>query len=139
MDFRVKPRPINFTHIVTKKGEKNNVGKSKKKTFEIVFTNVTDTHHTNLLLHCNWHRRYILMCFICIRYDLVFNHYEQIRRLNMPKLSRETLEKRLNDALKALDRERKMNLKLWNDFHNAQIRIQYLENKNSMLRLKDGS
>lgn len=57
----------------------------------------------------------------------------------MPKLSRETLEKRLNDALKALNQERKMNLKLWNDFHNAQIRIQYLENENSMLRLKDGS
>lgn len=57
----------------------------------------------------------------------------------MPKLSRETLEKRLNAALKALSEERKMNLKLWNDFHNAQIRIQYLENENSMLRLKDGS
>ena len=57
----------------------------------------------------------------------------------MPKLSRETLEKRLNDALKALEQERKMNLKLWNDFHEAQIRIQYLENENSMLRLKDGS
>lgn len=57
----------------------------------------------------------------------------------MPKLSRETLEKRLNNALKALDRERKMNLKLWSDFHEAQIRIQYLENENSMLRLKDGS
>ncbi len=57
----------------------------------------------------------------------------------MPKLSRETLEKRLKDALKALDQERKMNLKLWNDFHEAQIRIQYLENENSMLRLKDGS
>lgn len=139
MDFRVKPRPINFTYIVTKKGEKNNVGKSEKKTFEIVFTNAIDTHHTNLLLHCNWHRRYILMCFICIRYDFIFNHYEQIRRLNMPKLSRETLEKRLKAALKALSEERKMNLKLWNDFHNAQIRIQYLENENSMLRLKDGS
>lgn len=57
----------------------------------------------------------------------------------MPKLSRETLEKRLNAALKALDQQRKMNLKLWNDFHEAQIRIQYLENENSMLRLKDGS
>ncbi|MEE0559670.1 MAG: hypothetical protein UC361_09595 [Bulleidia sp.] len=57
----------------------------------------------------------------------------------MPKLSRETLEKRLNAAIKALDQERKMNLKLWNDFHEAQIRIQYLENENSMLRLKDGS
>lgn len=57
----------------------------------------------------------------------------------MSKLSRETLEKRLNAALKALDRERKMILKLWNDFHEAQIRIQYLENENSMLRLKDGS
>lgn len=57
----------------------------------------------------------------------------------MPKLSRETLEKRLDAALKALDQERKMNLKLWNDFHEAQIRIQYLENENSMLRLKDGS
>lgn len=57
----------------------------------------------------------------------------------MPKLSRETLEKRLNAALKTLDQERKMNLKLWNDFHEAQIRIQYLENENSMLRLKDGS
>ena len=57
----------------------------------------------------------------------------------MPKLSRETLEKRLNAALKALDQQRKMNLKLWNDFHDAQIRIQYLENENSMLRLKDGS
>lgn len=57
----------------------------------------------------------------------------------MPKLSRETLEKRLKDALKALEQERKMNLKLWNDFHEAQIRIQYLENENSMLRLKDGS
>ena len=57
----------------------------------------------------------------------------------MPKLSRETLEKRLNAALKALDQERKMNLKLWNDFHEAQIRIQYIENENSMLRLKDGS
>lgn len=57
----------------------------------------------------------------------------------MPKLSRETLEKRLNAALKALNQERKMNLKLWNDFHEAQIRIQYLENENSMLRLKDGS
>lgn len=56
----------------------------------------------------------------------------------MPKLSKETLEKRLNDALKALEQERKLNLKLWNDFHNAQIRIQYLENENSMLRLKDG-
>lgn len=57
----------------------------------------------------------------------------------MPKLSRETLEKRLNAALKALDHERKMNLELWSDFHEAQIRIQYLENENSMLRLKDGS
>lgn len=57
----------------------------------------------------------------------------------MPKLSRETLEKRLKATLKALSEERKMNLKLWNDFHNAQIRIQYLENENSMLRLKDGS
>lgn len=57
----------------------------------------------------------------------------------MPKLSRETLEKRLNAAIKALDQERKMNLKLWSDFHEAQIRIQYLENENSMLRLKDGS
>ena len=57
----------------------------------------------------------------------------------MPKLSRETLEKRLKAALKALDRERKLNLKLWNDFHNSQIRIQYLENENSLLRLKDGS
>lgn len=57
----------------------------------------------------------------------------------MPKLSRETLEKRLNAALKALAQKRKMNLKLWNDFHEAQIRIQYLENENSMLRLKDGS
>lgn len=57
----------------------------------------------------------------------------------MPKLSRETLEKRLDAALKELDQERKMNLKLWNDFHEAQIRIQYLENENSMLRLKDGS
>ena len=57
----------------------------------------------------------------------------------MPKLSRETLEKKLNAALKALNQERKMNLKLWNDFHEAQIRIQYLENENSMLRLKDGS
>lgn len=57
----------------------------------------------------------------------------------MPKLSRGTLEKKLNAALKALDQERKMNLKLWNDFHEAQIRIQYLENENSMLRLKDGS
>ena len=57
----------------------------------------------------------------------------------MPKLSRETLEKRLKDALKALEQERKMNLKLWNDFHEAQIRIQYLENENSMLRLKDDS
>lgn len=57
----------------------------------------------------------------------------------MPKLSRETLEKRLNAALKALAQERKMNLKLWSDFHEAQIRIQYLENENSMLRLKDGS
>lgn len=139
MDFRVKPRPINFTHIVTKIRRKNNAGKNKKKTFEIVFTDLTDTHHTNLLLHRNWHRRYILMCFICIRYDFIFNHYEQIWRLNMPKLSRETLEKRLKAALKALSEERKMNLKLWNDFHNAQIRIQYLENENSMLRLKDGS
>ena len=76
MDFLVKPRPINFTNIVTKKGEKDNVGKNKKKTFEIVFTDLTDTHHTNLLLHRNWHRRYILMCFICIRYDHIFNHYE---------------------------------------------------------------
>ena len=139
MDFLVKPRPINFTNIVTKKGEKDNVGKNKKKTFEIVFANLTDTHHTNQLFHRNWYRRYILMCFICIHYDRIFNHYEQIRRLNMPKLSRETLEKRLNAALKALDQQRKMNLKLWNDFHEAQIRIQFLENENSMLRLKDGS
>lgn len=55
------------------------------------------------------------------------------------KLSRETLEKRLNAAIKALDQERKMNLKLWNDFHDAQVRIMQLENENSMLRLKDGS
>ena len=139
MDFRVKPRPINFTHIVTKTRRKNNAGKNKKKTFEIVFANFINTHHSNQLLHRNWHRRYILMCFICIHYDHIFIHYEQIRRLNMPKLSRETLEKRLNAALKALDQQRKMNLKLWNDFHEAQIRIQYLENENSMLRLKDGS
>ncbi len=76
MDFLVKPRPINFTNIVTKKGEKDNVGKNKKKTFEIVFTDLTDTHHTNLLLHRNWYRRYILMCFICIRYDHIFIHHE---------------------------------------------------------------
>lgn len=57
----------------------------------------------------------------------------------MPRLSRETLEKRLNCALKLLDKERVLNSKLWNDFHAAQIRIQYLENENSMLRLKDGN
>ena len=139
MDFRVKPRPINFTHIVTKIRRKNNAGKTRKKTFEIVSANVIDTHHSNLRIYRNWYRRYILMCFICIHYDLVLNHYEHIWRLNMPKLSRETLEKRLNAALKALNQERKMNLKLWSDFHEAQIRIQYLENENSMLRLKDGS
>lgn len=137
MDFRVKPRPINFTHIVTKKGEKNNAG--KEKTSKNANTDHVDCNHSNQCISCHRHRRYILMCFICIHYDLVFNHYEQIRRLNMPKLSRETLEKRLKAALKALSEERKMNLKLWNDFHEAQIRIQYLENENSMLRLKDGS
>lgn len=57
----------------------------------------------------------------------------------MSKLSRETLEKRLNCALKLLDKERDLNSKLWKDFHDAQTRIQYLENENSMLRLKDGN
>ena len=76
MDFRMKPRPINFTYIVTKIRRKNNAGKNKKKTFEIISANVIDIRHSNLRIYRNWYRRYILMCSICIHYDLVFNHYE---------------------------------------------------------------
>lgn len=52
----------------------------------------------------------------------------------MPKLSRETLEKRLNASLKKLEEFGKLNEKLWDDYHQAQKRIVFLEEENHMLR-----
>lgn len=54
------------------------------------------------------------------------------------KLSYETLEKRLNSALKRIEELRKLYEQLWNDYHNAQLRIMRLEEENDYLRQKLG-
>lgn len=69
-----------------------------------------------------------------------YNACQQIRSLKkvMPKLSRETLEKRLNASLKKLEEFGKLNEKLWDDYHQAQKLIMRLEEENEYLRQKLG-
>lgn len=52
--------------------------------------------------------------------------------------SRETLTKRLDSALKKIDELRKLYEKLWNDYHQAELRIMRLEEENYYLRQKLG-
>lgn len=52
--------------------------------------------------------------------------------------SRETLTRRLNSALKKIEELRKLNEKLWDDYHQAQKLIMRLEEENDYLRQKLG-
>ncbi len=52
----------------------------------------------------------------------------------MAKLSKETYERRLNSALKQLDKMRKINTELFESNHKSQVRIMQLEEENAYLR-----
>ncbi len=52
----------------------------------------------------------------------------------MTKLSKETYERRLNAALKQLDKMRKINTELFESNHKSQVRIMQLEEENAYLR-----
>ncbi len=53
----------------------------------------------------------------------------------MPKLSEETLRKRLNCALEMLDKERRINRISWEEKHKLEEKVMRLEEENKDLRI----